>query len=149
MKGAIILSTMSICSFPRKLINKNYTPGSFALGFSFDFCLWGVLAGGWREGVECSQGIFLSWCPHEGWRSHFPSPSCPLSFWGPIAVPSASPPPCPGCGNSRAAPDLGLLHILLVSLHSAHTFENSTSVSKISLNNLNLSMPSVSHGELD
>lgn len=112
MKGAIILSTTSICSFPRKVINKNYTPGSFALGFSFDFCLWGVWAGAWREGVECSQGIFLYWCPHEGWRSHFPSLNCPFTFWGPITVPSPYP-LWPGCGNSHAAPNLGLLHILL------------------------------------
>lgn len=69
MEGALILPTLHTCFFPRQLINKDYTHGSFALGTSLAFCFWGVLAGDWRElsGVEAS----MSW--HPPWMAGCPS----------------------------------------------------------------------------
>lgn len=58
MEGALILPTLHTCFFPRQLINKDYTHGSFALGNLTGVLLLGSF-GRRLEGVEWGRGIHV------------------------------------------------------------------------------------------
>ena len=89
---AVLLSAMSLCSFPRKLILMMLmAPSPLDLCLNFADGEFGREVGGGE--LSAANAFF---CPSTLMRAGghtAPLPCGPLSFWGPIAAPSPHPLP--------------------------------------------------------